>query len=119
MRAYTADPLALLTYRDLRRKDGAEALTLVGGRDYKGGVIARARGVDSKEAADALQGLELYALRSALPPAGRGRVLPGRPDRAGGQGRRTAPRSAGSRPCRTSAPATSWRSSRRAAARPG
>lgn len=70
IRAYTAEPLALLDYRDLRRASGEPGLTLLSARAVKDGVIARAAGIDDKDAADALKGLDLYAPRSALPPAG-------------------------------------------------
>jgi 16S rRNA processing protein RimM len=70
LQSFTAEPLALVRYRALKTAEGAPALTLVSGRPDKAGLIARAEGVASKEAADALRGLELYAPRSALPPAG-------------------------------------------------
>jgi 16S rRNA processing protein RimM len=65
---YTADPMGVADYRQLRREDGAPALTVLAARLAKGGVIARAKELDSKEAADALRGLRLYVARSALPP---------------------------------------------------
>ena len=65
--AYTESPLALLNYRDLLREDGAPALTLISGRSFKGGVIARAKEVADKTAADALRGLVLHVPREALP----------------------------------------------------
>ena len=65
--AYGEDPMALVAYRDLKRQDGAPALTLLSGRAAKDGLIARAREVASKEAADALKGLSLYVLRNRLP----------------------------------------------------
>jgi 16S rRNA processing protein RimM len=64
---FTEDPMALARYRDLMRKDGSAALTLSSARPSKGGVIARAKEIDSKEEADALRGLELYVPREALP----------------------------------------------------
>jgi 16S rRNA processing protein RimM len=67
IRAYTEDPLALLTYRELKRATGEPGLTLLSGRAAKDGVIVRTREVETKEQADALKGLELYAPRSALP----------------------------------------------------
>ena len=66
--AYTEEPLALLRYRDLRRKDGSPGLTLTAARAAKGGVIARAREIATKEEADALRGLQLHVPRDALPP---------------------------------------------------
>ena len=67
--AYTDDPAALLAYRDFKHKDGAAALSLVSGRPSKGALIARAKSVETREAAEALAGLELYLPREALPPA--------------------------------------------------
>lgn len=66
--AYTAEPMALLDYRELRREDGAPGLTLTGARPHKGGIVARAREVETREQAEALRGLRLYVPRAALPP---------------------------------------------------
>lgn len=60
------DPLALVRYGTLLSKDGAPALTLQGGRVHKAALITRAPEIASKEAADALRGLELYAPREAF-----------------------------------------------------
>lgn len=65
--SFAAEPLALLDYRDLRREDGSPGLTLVSARPAKGGVVARAREIDTREQAEALRGLRLYIPRSALP----------------------------------------------------
>jgi 16S rRNA processing protein RimM len=70
IRAYTDDPLSLLKYRSLKRADGSVGLTLVSGRAFKDGLIARTEEISAKEAADALRGLDLYAPRSALPSPG-------------------------------------------------
>ena len=66
---YTEEPLALARYRALLREDGAAALTILSAREAKGGIIARAQGVEDKEAADALRGLVLFVDRKVLPPA--------------------------------------------------
>jgi 16S rRNA processing protein RimM len=66
--SFTADPLALVDYRDLLREDGSVALTLTGGRVSKGdGVVVRAREVETREQAEALRGLRLYIPRDILP----------------------------------------------------
>jgi 16S rRNA processing protein RimM len=65
--AYTADPLALLSYRDLLREDGSPGLTLTQARAAKAGVVARAKEIATPEQADALRGLRLYVPREALP----------------------------------------------------
>ncbi len=66
--AYTESPLALINFRALLDENGEPALTLVSGRSFKGGVIARAKDVETKTDADRLRGVKLFAPRSALPP---------------------------------------------------
>jgi 16S rRNA processing protein RimM len=65
--AYGDDPLALLTYKTLLREDGSPALTLASGRAAKGGLIVRAKEVETREQAEAMRGLRLYVARQALP----------------------------------------------------
>ena len=65
--AYTESPLALINFRTLLKENGEPALTLLSGRSFKGGVIAWAKDVESKTAADKLRGIRLFAPRSALP----------------------------------------------------
>jgi 16S rRNA processing protein RimM len=65
--AFTAEPLALVDYKTLLREDGSPGLTLTGGRAAKGGVVARAREVETREQAEALRGLRLYIPRDVLP----------------------------------------------------
>ena len=65
--SYTAEPQALLAYRDLKCEDGSPALTLTGGRPAKGGVVARAKEIETREDAEALRGLKLYIPRDVLP----------------------------------------------------
>ena len=65
--SFAADPIALLTYRALRREDGSPGLTLVSGRPAKGGLIVRASEVETREEAEALRGLRLYVDRASLP----------------------------------------------------
>ncbi len=64
---YTDDPKAPVRYRDLLHEDGKPALTLLSGRATPKGLLARAAGVDDKDAADALRGLKLYVPRESLP----------------------------------------------------
>jgi len=65
---YTEDPRSLARYRDLKRADGSPALTIASGRPQKGALIARAKEVATREEAEGLRGLALYAPRSVLPP---------------------------------------------------
>lgn len=64
---YTADPLALAQYRDLKRQDGAPALTILAARPTKGGIIVRTQEVETREQAEALRGLKLHIPRDVLP----------------------------------------------------
>jgi 16S rRNA processing protein RimM len=66
--SYTDDPVALVSYRDLRRANGSPGLTLTGGRPHKGALVARASEVATREDAEALRGLELFVPRDVLPP---------------------------------------------------
>jgi 16S rRNA processing protein RimM len=65
--AFTAEPLALVDYKTLLREDGSPALTLTGGRVAKGGVVARAREIETREQAEAARGLQLFIPRASLP----------------------------------------------------
>jgi len=65
--AFTADPLALVDYKTLLREDGSPGLTLAGGRVAKGGVVARAKEIETREQAEAARGLKLYIPRDSLP----------------------------------------------------
>jgi 16S rRNA processing protein RimM len=64
---FTEDPLAIGRYRDLKHEDGGPALTVLSARAAKGGVVARVKGVDTKDQADALRGLNLFVRRADLP----------------------------------------------------
>ncbi|WP_293901831.1 ribosome maturation factor RimM [Phenylobacterium sp.] len=66
--SFTADPLALVDYKVLLREDGSPGLTLTFGRAAKGGVVGRAREVETRDQAEALRGLKLYIPRADLPP---------------------------------------------------
>jgi 16S rRNA processing protein RimM len=65
---YSADPLSLLTYRQLKREDGTPGLTLTAGRAAKGGIVARAKEVETRDEAEAIRGLRLYIARDVLSP---------------------------------------------------
>ena len=65
--SFTAEPAALVDYETLLREDGTLGLTLTGGRAAKGGVVVRAREVETREQAEALRGLRLFIPRDVLP----------------------------------------------------
>lgn len=64
---YTADPLAITTYGPLLTKTGEPKLKLTAARAVKGGLVARAKEVETREQAEALRGTELYVPRDMLP----------------------------------------------------
>ena len=65
--SFTAEPAALVDYKTLLREDGSPGLTLTGGRAAKGGVVVRAKEIETREQAEALRGLRLYIPRAVLP----------------------------------------------------
>ncbi|WP_298745875.1 ribosome maturation factor RimM [uncultured Brevundimonas sp.] len=65
--AWTADPMALLSYGPLLRADGSVGLTLTSARPDKNGVVGRATEIATREQADALRGLKLHIPRDRLP----------------------------------------------------
>ena len=74
------------------------------------GVVARLAGVADRNAAEALKGVELYVERERLPPAAEGEFYHADLIGLTAVDRRGQDASARSSPCRTSAPATCWRS---------
>ena len=67
LKSFCADPGAIGDYGPLSTEDGDRSFTVKVTRAVKGGFAARLSGIATKEAADALKGLRLYALREALP----------------------------------------------------
>ena len=67
LKSFCADPEALADYTPLTRTDGTEITTIVIKGQTKGALIARVDGMSTKEQADGLRGMELFALRTQLP----------------------------------------------------
>ncbi len=67
LKSFCAEPEDIATYGPLWTEDGARSFTIEITRAVKNGFAATLSGVASKEAADALKGLRLYADRDALP----------------------------------------------------
>ncbi|MBO3758222.1 ribosome maturation factor RimM [Ciceribacter sp. L1K23] len=66
VKAYTDDPTSIGDYGNLRTLDG-RVFEILEIREAKNVVIVRFRGVNDRNAAEALNGLELYVDRGALP----------------------------------------------------
>jgi hypothetical protein len=60
---YTEDPMSLAAFKALMRQDGSPALTITSARVAKEGLVTRCKGIETKDAADALRGLRLYVPR--------------------------------------------------------
>jgi len=71
VKSYTADPLSLAAYGPLTDATGAKRWGVQALRHLRDDmIVARVEGVTTREAAEALTGVELYAPRSQLPPPG-------------------------------------------------
>ncbi|HEY8335750.1 MAG TPA: ribosome maturation factor RimM [Tardiphaga sp.] len=64
---FTEDPLAVMTYGQLKTKDGGRSFEVVTAREGKGHLVATFKGVSSREDAERLNGVELYIPRERLP----------------------------------------------------
>ena len=67
LKSFTADPEAVAGYGPLTTEDGEKSFDVTLGRPVKGGFAARLSGVLTKEDADALRGVQLFAPRDRLP----------------------------------------------------
>ena len=67
LKSFCATPEAIAEYTPLTRRDGDIITTIVIKGQTKGSLIARVDGITTKEQADGLNGMELYALRDQLP----------------------------------------------------
>lgn len=65
---FTDDPLAVAAYGPLSTRDGTRQFALASLREAKGHLVVTLEGVLTREAAEALNGLELYVAREKLPP---------------------------------------------------
>ena len=64
---FTEDPLAVKRYGPLASKDGARQFEVTHAREAKGHLIATLKGVATRDAAERLNGVELYVARERLP----------------------------------------------------
>jgi 16S rRNA processing protein RimM len=64
---FTEDPLAVKRYGPLSTNDGRRQFEVMQAREAKGHVVARLKGVTSRDEAARLNGLELYVARDKLP----------------------------------------------------
>lgn len=67
LKSFCAEPAAIADYGPLYTEDGARSFSVTLGGPVPGGLAARLSGVVSREAAEALRGIRLYADRARLP----------------------------------------------------
>lgn len=67
LKSFCADPAAIADYAPLCTEDGSRSFTVKITRPVAGGLAARLGGIATKEQADALRGLSLFAERGKLP----------------------------------------------------
>ena len=67
LKSFCAQPEAIAAYAPLYTEDGSRSFTVRITRAINGGLAARLSGVSTKEEADALRGMSLFADRSKLP----------------------------------------------------
>jgi 16S rRNA processing protein RimM len=67
IKSFTADPAAFAAYGPLQTEDGARRFDVRLGKPVSGGFSARLSGVRTREDAEALKGVRLYAPRERLP----------------------------------------------------
>jgi 16S rRNA processing protein RimM len=70
LKSFCTEPAAIASYGPLYTEDGSRSFKITLTRPVAGGLGARLSGVATKEQADALKGVSLYAEREKLPPAG-------------------------------------------------
>jgi 16S rRNA processing protein RimM len=64
---FTADPIAVTRYGPLETEDSARVFEIDKVRPAKGHLVARLRGIDSREAAEKLTNTKLFVSRDRLP----------------------------------------------------
>jgi len=69
---FTEDPLAVKAYGPLVTKDGARHFEVMQVREAKGHLVATLKGITTRDAAERLNGIELYVARESLPATGEG-----------------------------------------------
>jgi 16S rRNA processing protein RimM len=69
---FTEDPFAIKRYGPLSTKDGTRQFEIATAREAKGHLVATLKGVTDRDAAERLNGLELYVAREKLPATDQG-----------------------------------------------
>lgn len=70
--SYTAEPADIGAYGPLQSRDGAKQYVVKVVRATQKGVVAHIKGIDDRNGAEALRGVELFVSRAKLPEADEG-----------------------------------------------
>jgi 16S rRNA processing protein RimM len=70
LRSFTQDPAAITRYGALEAEDRSRSFQIESLREAKDAFVARLRGIDDRDAAEALCNVRLYVPRERLPEAG-------------------------------------------------
>lgn len=65
---FTQEPLAVMRYGPLATKDGARTFEIADAREARDHLVARLKGIATREDAQRVNGVELYVPREKLPP---------------------------------------------------
>lgn len=68
--SFTEEQMAVTSYGPLQSKDGKRSLEIASARPAKDKLIVHFKSIDTREAAEALNGVELYVPREKLPETG-------------------------------------------------
>jgi 16S rRNA processing protein RimM len=72
IKTFTAEPEGIAAYGALSDADGQRTFNIERARATPKGVVARVAGINDRDAAEALKGIELYVEHGRLPPPGDG-----------------------------------------------
>ena len=67
LKAFTQDPLNVAEYGPLEAEDGKRQIEIEAVRPAKDMLVARLKGIDDRDAAEALKNMRLYVARERLP----------------------------------------------------
>ncbi len=67
IKTFTEDPLSIGSYGPLQDEAGLRQFNISNVKAVKDGVVARLKGISTREQADALKGVEFYVERARLP----------------------------------------------------
>lgn len=68
IQSFTADPVQIAAYSPLQTSESGQTITIKSARPAKNVIVAKLEGITDRNAAEKLNGVELYTTRDQLPP---------------------------------------------------